>query len=160
VNCRYMAWVTTRHAQLFALRSAVLDARGVRSKVRYLVTVLRECYNTKTQCITAEMSYYLSNSAKAASPNQHLNELAGAVRRHWCVESNNWVRVRAPNQAHILSLLRSLGLVIVRKTQTKNLQAMLERLSQVPSELEGLLKRINFLQESRESGGLVPCQVS
>jgi len=64
-------------------------------------------------------------------------ELAQAIRRHWGVESNNWIRdvtfkedgikTKAGNQAQVMGLLRGLAIELIRKTSPKNFQSAIEK---------------------------------
>jgi len=63
-------------------------------------------------------------------------ELTQAIKKHWGVESNNWildvtfnedtVLTKAKNQAHILGRLGGFVLQILRKVGESNFQAAIE----------------------------------
>jgi hypothetical protein len=82
-------------------------------------------------------------------------ELTRAVREHWHVESDNWIRevtlnedhvkTKAANQAQILGSLRSLAMRLLRRFNVTNFQEALEDFADCPSRLEALLRRVNFL---------------
>jgi predicted transposase YbfD/YdcC len=85
--------VTTRRAQLFSLDSLSLDSRWQSSGLSALIVMERETVEVAKQKTTFDTSYYVSNSAIESSSIQALTEeLAGAIRFHWGVESNNWIR--------------------------------------------------------------------
>ena len=123
--------------------------------MRYLVTVLRQVYTCTTQTTTTEQSYYITNAAPGVSAPCLLAGLACAIRQHWGVESNNWVRdvtlgedrvrVLATNQAHVLALLRSVALNLLRRPGGPSVQAQIERFCHVPSLLASWLKQIRVL---------------
>ncbi|MGR9000255.1 MAG: ISAs1 family transposase, partial [Gammaproteobacteria bacterium] len=113
--------VTTRHIGMYALDSSRVDKRWQQSGLSVLMTVERETYYASTQKTTRETSYYVSNSAlKGASISALGNELKTAIRHHWKVESNNWIRdvtfkednikTKAENQTQVSALLRTLAI--------------------------------------------------
>ena len=126
----------------------------------------RETVEVAKQKTTFDTSYYVSNSAIESSSIQALTEeLAGAIRFHWGVESNNWIRdvtfnedhikTKAGNQAQIMALLRGLAIELIRKTSPKNFQAAIENLSDSVDNLESMLRQVKFLWESRGDPGLI-----
>ena len=82
-------------------------------------------------------------------------ELTQAIRRHWGVESNNWIRdvtfkedhikTKAGNQAQIMALLRGLAIELIRKTSPKNFQAAIVNFTDSVATLESMLKQVKFL---------------
>ncbi|NOT84907.1 MAG: transposase, partial [Methylococcaceae bacterium] len=82
-------------------------------------------------------------------------ELTQAIRSHWGVESNNWIRdvtfkedqvkTKAGNQAQIMALLRGLAIELIRKSAPKNFQAAIETFADSSSALESMLKQVKFL---------------
>ena len=148
--------VTTRRAQLFSLDSLSLDSRWKSSGLSVLIVMERETVEIAKQKTTFDTSYYVSNSAIESSSIQALTEeLAGAIRFHWGVESNNWIRdvtfnedhikTKAGNQAQIMALLRGLAIELIRKTSPKNFQAAIEDLSDSIANLESMLRQVKFL---------------
>ena len=128
--------VTTRRAQLFPLSSLSLASRWKSSGLLTLIVMERETVELAKQKTTFDTSYYVSNLAvESSSTKPLLEELAGAIRCHWGVESNNWIRdvtfnedhikTKAGNQAQIMALLRSLAIELIRKTAPKNFQGAL-----------------------------------
>jgi len=95
----------------------------------------------------------VSNSAIESSSTQALaEELACAIRYHWGVESNNWIRdatfnedrikTKAGNRAQIMALLRGLAVELIRKTSPKNFQAAIENLSDSVDSLESMPRQV------------------
>ena len=82
-------------------------------------------------------------------------ELTQAIRCHWGVESNNWIRdvtfnedrikTKAGNQSQIMALLRGLAIELIRKTSPKNFQAAIDTFADSVSTLESMLKQVKFL---------------
>jgi predicted transposase YbfD/YdcC len=148
--------VTTRRAQLFSLVSLTLDARWSDSGLSALMVVERETFEVATQKTSFETSYCVSNQVPEPSTARSLaGELARAIRGHWGVESNNWIRdatfgedgvkTKAGNQAQAMGLLRGLAIELVRKTMPKNFQAAIDKFVDSPSALESMLLQVNFL---------------
>jgi len=148
--------VTTRRAQLFSLDSLSLNYRWQSSGLSALIVMERETVEIAKQKTTFDTSYYMSNSVIESSSIQALTEeLAGAIRCHWGVESNNWIRdvtfnedhikTKAGNQAQIMALLRGLAIELIRKTSPKNFQAAIENLSDSIASLESMLRQVKFL---------------
>ena len=83
------------------------------------------------------------------------NNLAQAIRKHWGVESNNWIldvtfnedniRIKAKNQAYIMSRLRAFSLQLLRKAGIQNFQATLEKFTDLPDSMERFLRQVKFL---------------
>lgn len=147
--------VTVRTHHLLALRAGVLDVRWAPCQARYLVAVHRETYTYATRTTATELSYYVTNARCIGSPANVLAELAAAIRGHWRVESNNWVRdvtlgedrtrVAAPNQSQVLALLRSLVLNLLRRAKGPSLQAVVDRFCHMPAALADWLRQMRVL---------------
>jgi len=146
--------VTTRRARLFAMPAAA--PRWKASGLGVCVAVERETFEVATRKTTAETSYYISNQAVPPGAAQAtVEELAQAVRGHWGVESDNWIRdvtfnednvkTKSGNQAQIMGRLRGLAMALLRKTSAKNLQAAIERFTDSVSDLEAMLRQVKFL---------------
>jgi predicted transposase YbfD/YdcC len=148
--------VTARGAHLFSLTSLTLDSRWKNSGLSTLIVVERETFERATQKTSFETSYYVSNAVLEADVTGPLiEELTQAIRCHWGVESNNWIRdvtfnedhikTKAGNQAQIMALLRGLAIELIRKTSPKNFQAAIENFADSVSTLESMLKEVKFL---------------
>ena len=96
---------------------------------------------------------YISN--QAAEGTDSSKELSRAVRKHWGVESDNWIRdvtlkedkirIKSGNQAQIMSTLRSLSMRLLRKSGIKNFQEAIEGWADCTDTFEAMLKRLRFL---------------
>jgi predicted transposase YbfD/YdcC len=148
--------VTTRCSYLFSLASLTVDSRWENSGLSTLVVVDRETFEVAKQKTSFETSYYVSNSVPDASCIKPLaEELTSAIRFHWGVESNNWIRdvtfdedrikTKAGNQAQIMALLRGLAIELIRKTSSKNFQAAIENFADSVSALESMFRQVKFL---------------
>ena len=148
--------VTSRRTQLFSLAPLILDSRWKNSGLSILIVVERETFEIAKQKTSFETSYYVSNSELETEGIKSLaEELARAIRYHWGVESNNWIRdvtfnedrtkTKLGNQAQIMALLRGLAIELIRKTSPKNFQAAIEKFADSVSTLESMLKQVKFL---------------
>jgi len=148
--------VITRCAQLFSMASPTLATRWEDSAVNACLIMVRETFEIATKKTTLDTSYYISNQVLNADAIQTTaNDLTRAVRGHWGVESDNWIRdvtfgedlvkTKAGNQAQIMGRLRSLSIALIRKTKTKNFQATIEKFTDSVSALEAMLRQVNFL---------------
>ena len=147
--------ITTREGQGFAMSSLSLAPRWANSGVQTLVVINRETLTPATGKTSSETAYYISNRDLTPSPKAQVKELAGAIRQHWHVESDNWIRdvtfnednikTQSPNQAQIMGCLRSLAMRLLRKLNVGNLQEAIENFADCPNKFEALLKRVKFL---------------
>jgi predicted transposase YbfD/YdcC len=148
--------VTTRRAQLFSLASLALDSRWNDSGLSALLVVEREAFDVRTKKTSYDTAYYASNAvAEASAAGSLAEELAQAVRGHWGVESNNWIRdatfgedgvkTKAGNQAQVMGLLRGLAIELIRKTMPKNFQAAIDKFVDSPDDLKSMLLQVKFL---------------
>lgn len=148
--------VTTRCARLFSLESLTLDSRWKNSNLSMLIVVERETFEVSKQKTTFETSYYVSNLMLGTSAaNSLVQELAQAIRQHWGVESNNWIRdssfnedhikTKAGNQAQVMALLRGLAIELIRRSHPKNFRAAIDKFADSNAALEAMLMQVKFL---------------
>jgi predicted transposase YbfD/YdcC len=145
--------ITTRNAHLFSMESVSLDLRWQKCNINTLVVMQRETFDVSTQKTTKDASYYLCNQQVDAE--KIAEELVGAIRKHWGVESGNWildvtfnednVQVKNANQAQVLGKLRSLATNLLRWSGAKNFQEKIEEFVDKPKSLISTLKQVNFL---------------
>jgi len=147
--------LSTREGQCFDMSALSLAPRWSDSGVHTLVVIQRETVTLATQKATSETAYYISNQALGSDPQGQAMELTRAIREHWHVESDNWIRdvtlnedhvkTKSANQAQIMGSLRSLAMRLLRRFNVTNFQAALEDFADCPSKFEALLRRVNFL---------------
>jgi predicted transposase YbfD/YdcC len=148
--------VTTRRAQLFSLTPLVFNSRWENSGLSTLIVVERETVWVSKQKTSFDVSYYVSNAVLESNVIKPLaEELTQAIRFHWGVESNNWIRdvtfnedhikTKAGNQAQIMALLRGLAIELIRKFAPKNFQTMIDEFTDSVSTLESMLRQVKFL---------------
>ncbi len=78
--------IETRSYEFYDLLEMEKDERWKNCQMRTAIKVIRARENTKTGRKSAEESYYVSNLSGK------YEELAEAIRRHWSVETNNYIR--------------------------------------------------------------------
>lgn len=148
--------MTFRHSTLFSMKSLNLDKRWRDSGMESLTVVKRETFKASTQKTTTEKSYYISNMTFDQNcAQQTVDETARAIRGHWGVEADNYIRdktfnednvkTKYGNQAQIMGRLRGLAMGLIRKTKTKNFQAVIDKFIDCPDSLVSMLKSVNFL---------------
>ena len=97
-----------------------LDDRWGASQLATLLVIKRNSLEIKKGRESTGISYYICNQALLASNEKEAKELTLAIKKHWGVESNNWILdvtfnednviTKAKNQAHILGRLRGFAL--------------------------------------------------
>jgi len=147
--------IETRHLSFFSLAGVPLAKRWAKSGLQTLIVVERQTVHVAKEKTTHETSYYLTNQKVDAEQQAEQKDLAQAVRRHWGVESDNWirdvtfgedqVRTKNGNQAHIMARLRTLAIDLFRKAGIQNFQAAIETFIDCPDEFEAMLQRVGFL---------------
>jgi predicted transposase YbfD/YdcC len=147
--------ITTRQARVFSMDTLNLDARWNKSGLQTLVVVDRETFNMSKEKTSYERAYYITNKAVENNAQDTSKELARAIRKHWSVESDNWIRdvtlnedkikTKSGNQAQIMSSLRSLAMRLLRKSGVKNFQEAIENFADCVGRFEAMLRRMRFL---------------
>jgi predicted transposase YbfD/YdcC len=147
--------LTTREGQCFGMHALDVAPRWSDSGVHTLVVMKRHTLTLATQQTTCETAYSISNQALNTDPHAQAMALTGAIRQHWHVESDNWIRdvtleedhIKTPsaNQAQIMGCLCSVALRVLRRFNVKNFQEALEDFADCPSRFEALLRRVKFL---------------
>jgi len=144
-----------RQASFFKVSHLKLDPRWDESGLRTLVVMSRRSTEIAKQKSSAEVSFYLSNASLEKDDEQGQQELFTAIRRHWGVESDNYirdvtfnedgVRTKSGNQGQVLASLRTLATRLFREAKTQNFQATLEKFSDCPDQFRSFLKQYRFL---------------
>jgi len=147
--------ITARRARLFSMSTLTTDARRSGSGLRTLVVMKRKTVDMRTGKTSRETSYYVSNQEVEKSSPDGTRELACAVRGHWSVESDNWIRdvtlnedgvkTKSGRQAQIMGSLRSLAMRLLRRSGVKNFQAAIETFADCTDKFETMLRRVKFL---------------
>jgi predicted transposase YbfD/YdcC len=152
--------IATRSLSFFSFAGVPLAKRWAKSGLQALIVVERQTVHAELRAVakektTHETSYYLTNQKVDQGQLAEQKDLAQAIRRHWGVESDNWirdvtfgedqVRTKSGNQAHIMARLRTLAIDLFRKAGIQNFQAAIETFVDCPDEFEAMLQRVGFL---------------
>ena len=139
----------TRHGTFFDLEKIEFPERWSDSGLQTLVVMERRTIKTAQQKVSSELSYYLSNQKISPEQFNLQVELFTAIRRHWRVESENWIRdvtfnedkvkTKCADQAHVMACLRTFVVQLFRKANLKNFQAAIERFCDCPDQFEAFL---------------------
>lgn len=146
---------TSRYAKIHSLNKASLDSRWKEASIQTLVVIKRNTRVISADTESSDTSYYISNSTMKNNELEKPSGLVKAIRKHWGVESNNWildvtfnedkVKIKEPNQAQIMSKLRSLIIQMLRKSGIKNFQAAIDTFADLPDSMESMLRQVRFL---------------
>ena len=144
-----------RQATLFDVSAQAFALRWQTSHFQTLIVMNRLRTEISKQKTTSENSYYLSNVAVSSTDENLQKNLMTAVRQHWGVESENWIRdvtfgedgvkTKNKNQAQVMAGLRTLSLQLFRKAKVRNFRAALERFADCPDKFETFLLKVGFL---------------
>ncbi len=83
--------LTSRSACVFSMTAVSLDKRWKASTVLTLVVMKRETVQLKSGEKSDASSYSISNANVDENVPEIANDLVQAIRKHWGVESNNWI---------------------------------------------------------------------
>ena len=137
----------------FTLKNPYLDHRWVGSNFQTLIRVERHSYNCKTEIESNETSYYISN--QKIKQGDMDNELCHAIRGHWNVETNNYIRdvtlkednlkTKCPIITRNMAICRTGLLNLIYQLKPKNIKAKLEEFADNFQTLLEWLIKCNFL---------------
>ena len=138
----------TQKGTFFDLEKSAFPERWSDSGLQTLIVMERQTVKTAQRKVSSEISYYVSNQVNPERSNVQ-SELFTAVRRHWSVESENWIRdvtfnednvkTKCADQAHVMACLRTFVVKLFRKANLKNFQAALETFCDRPDKFETFL---------------------
>ena len=121
----------------------------------FATLIVMERQTTTKEKTTQDTSFYLSNQKLTAEGVSQGRELVNAIRGHWQVESDNWVRdvtfqedsvrTKSGNQAQVMAGLRTLAMRLFRKAQLPNMRAALDDFCDSSKQFEAFLERVGFL---------------
>lgn len=140
----------------FAIRTTDFDERWRQSGLSTLVVVMRQAISgSDTTKISLELSYYLSNWPLSGDDSIQPAALARAVRRHWGVESVNWIRdvtfqedsvkTKDPQLAQCLATIRSFAIRLLQRANFPNFQEAIERFVDCPDDFFSFLRQAHVL---------------
>lgn len=141
---------------LFDIRTAAFDERWLQSGISTLVVVIRQTNKLSDSAnISLELSYYLSNWHLSGDNSIQPPALARAVRRHWGVESVNWIRdvtfqedsvnTKDHKLAQTMASIRSFAIRLLQRAKFPNFQAAIERFLDCPDDFASFLSQAHVL---------------
>ncbi len=139
----------TRTGAFFDLEKIESPERWLDSGLRTLIVMERQTITTAQHKVSSEVSYYVSNQQVSPQQFDVQSELFTAIRRHWGVESENWIRdvtfnedhvkTKCADQAHVMACLRTFVVQLLRKANLRNFQAAIETFCDCPDKFEAFL---------------------
>jgi predicted transposase YbfD/YdcC len=145
----------TRQGTLVALAGLPVDPRWAESGFQTLVVTERQTVHVATQQRSTETSYYVSNLPLTPEKRPAQVELFNAIRGHWSVEADNYIRdvtfreddvkTQNGNQGHILAGLRTLAMGLLRHANIPNIRAALDDFADNTQLFKNFLEQVNFL---------------
>jgi predicted transposase YbfD/YdcC len=145
----------TRQGTFVALASLTVEPRWAESGFQTLVVMERQTVEVASQKRSAETSYYVSNLYVAPEQQPAQADLFNAIRGHWSVEADNYIRdvtfreddvkTKNGNQGHILAGVRTLAMGLLRQANLQNFRAALDDFADNAKLFKNFLEQVNFL---------------
>jgi predicted transposase YbfD/YdcC len=140
--------IEKRSAEVFDVKGLCLEDKWQGSNIEKLIVIERHVTKIKTNKISQETAYYISNS----TTHTH-TQLLEAIRNHWQIESCHWVRdvtfgedkirCSSENRSKNLSCLLSVALNLTRQLNVNNIKELHENLNAKPQLLIPMLVHFN-----------------
>jgi predicted transposase YbfD/YdcC len=144
--------IEERKASFYPVEAVCFESKWDNSGFATLVVMERESTQCKTGKVSQETSYYLSNATMEQVPPQ---ELFKAIRQHWSIETDNWVRdmtfredrirCKEPNRSKSLASIVSVAGNLLRQQKKGFLKAMQEDIACNPFLARSLFKHNDLL---------------
>ena len=144
--------VEQRKATLYSLKGVCFEQKWAASGLTTLVVVKQNSRQCKTDKVSQETSYYLSN---ATLEQVSVEDFALAIRRHWAIEADHWVRdctfredrirCQEPARSKTLASIISVAGNLMRQRKNGYLKAMQEDIACHPAEVLPLFRHHNVL---------------
>lgn len=144
-----------RQATFFKISHLQLDPRWAESGLTTLIVMTRRTTELATHKRSAEVSFYCANVAVAPADETPQQELFQAIRGHWGVEADNYIRdvsfqednlrTKYGNLAQVLASLRTVAIQLFREAGFVNFKAALETFADCPDQFEAFLGQYDFL---------------
>ena len=125
--------IEQRIANFYSLEAVCFEKKWNDSGLATLIVVQREARQCKTGKVSRETSYYLTNADVGQVPPEELFE---AIRQHWSIEADNWVRdctfredcirCKDPSRSKTLASIISVAGNLLRQQKKGYLKAMQE----------------------------------
>ena len=130
--------------------------RWQHSALNTLTVVMRQTISTADAAkISLDIAFYLSKHARSGAAHVQPASLAQAIRRHWGVESVNWIRdvtfqedhvhTKDADLAQLLATIRTFAIRLLQRAKFPNFQAAIERFADCPALFETFLTDAQIL---------------
>ena len=144
--------IEERKASFYSVEAICFEQKWDASEFATLVVIERESTQYKTGKVSRETSHYLSNATlEQIAPK----ELFKAIRQHWSIEADNWVRdctfredrirCKEPARSKTLASIISVAGNLLRQQKKGFLKAMQEDIACNPSFAIPLFKHADIL---------------
>jgi hypothetical protein len=143
----------TQHFKAYDVGGEYFEKRWQKAKFQTMIQVKRTRLEKKTGKYSEEISYYMSNQ-KVTSLDQAII-LFKAIKEHWAVETNNYIRDVTLKEDKLKSILKAVSLTtsIIRTLITnmlkvikpKNIVVQFEDFAEDFKELEAFFLKAKFL---------------
>lgn len=144
--------VEQRKAAFYDVGAVCFEKKWAGAGLATLMVMQRESTQCKTGKVSKETSYYLSNATTEQIPAK---ELFTAIRQHWSIEADNWVRdctfredrirCKEPARSKTLASIISVAGNLLRQQKKGFLKAMQEDIACNPSFAIPLFKHTDIL---------------
>lgn len=148
--------IEERNAFFYPTDAICFEQKWDSSKFATLVVVERESTQCKTGKVSRETSYYLSIAFLEQIAPQ---EFSQAIRQHWSIEADNWVRdatfredrirCKEPARSKSLASIISVAGNLLRQHKKSFLKAMQEDVACDPTLATPFFKHADFLWKGR-----------
>lgn len=144
--------IEERKASFYPVEEICFEAKWDASGFSTLVVIERESIQCKTDKMSRETSYYLSNATlEQIAPKEFFK----AIRQHWSIEVDNWVRdvtfredrirCKEPIRSKSLASIISVAGNLLRQQKKGHLKAMQEDIACNPSFAAPFFKHADIL---------------
>lgn len=143
----------TQHFKAYDVSGEYFDKRWNKVEFKTMIQVKRTRFEKKTGKYSEEISYYMSNQKVTTLAQAKV--LFKAIKKHWAVETNNYIRDVTLKEDKLKSILKAVSVTtsIVRTLITnmlkiiepKNMVAQFEDFAEDFKELEAFFLKAKFL---------------
>ncbi len=144
--------IEERKASFYPVEAVCFEQKWTASGFATLIVIERESMQCKTGKVSQETSYYLSNTTLEQTAPQ---EFSQAIRQHWSIEADNWVRdatfredrirCKEPARSKTLASIISVAGNLLRQQKKGYLKAMQEDVACDPTIATPFFKHADFL---------------
>lgn len=157
-TAQYETWdkghgrVEHRKATFYSLEAACFEKKWAASGLATLIVMERESRQGKTGKVSLDTSYYVSNALMESIDPE---EFSLAIRQHWAIEADHWVRdctfredrirCQEPRRSKAVASIISVAGNLLRQQKNGYLKAMQEDIACHPAIANSLFKHTNIL---------------